>query len=223
MSYTTILVGLPYISFSSDTPNTERVKTLEKALVEHPEDELEIVRFIIAFGTEIEEKRQLCLEATDRLFELAEDDEDRMEALIRKAEMLCYDRTDLDTAEKLLIEAYTIDPHYQQPYKNLAAIYIDRKEYAKALHWGNLALEQKSFKHIGLQLKANALLGLKRIDEAIELFQTVIDMDCNPYEAHFGLAQCLIIKKQYQQALTECLAAFEKCHYPEPAYSSTLR
>lgn len=222
MSYTINLAGLPYISFPSDTPIPDIVKVLEQALIEHPEDELDIVRFVVSYASYVKEKHELCMQAADRLLVLAEDDEDRMNALLGKAGVLWEDRIDLDAAEKLFIEAYNIEAEYQQPYQNLCEIYMERKEYAKALHWANLALQQEGLESIGLKLKGDALLALNRVDEAFETFQSVIEKGTYLAAAYFGMAKCYLDKEQYEPAREACIAAFEKCSYPEPIYAYSI-
>jgi|GEM_PF-1516693 len=222
MSSTTTLASLPYISFPSDTSLSEQMKMLEKALVEHPEDELNILRFIVPYATSLKDKHNLGVTKADRLLELAEDDDDRMEALISKGVILWQDRINPEEAEKLFIEAYNIDPEYQQHYENLCDMYMDRKEYAKALHWANLMIKQENLIHIGLGLKGDALLALNRVDDAIEAFEFKIKLAGNPATAHYGLGRCYALQENYEAARDACIIAFEKCHYPEPSYAYSV-
>lgn len=222
MSYTSTYAGLPYTHYQPEQPLAEKIEYLEGLLKEHPEDELDFVRFLLSFTKDVKEKHPRCLELADRLLLLAEDEEDTMDALLTKADVLWEDRMDIDLAEKLYVQAHTCCPDYQQPYEKLVAIHLHRKEPDKAMHWAERMIGEEELDHLGLKLKGDVLDAMGRFEEALEVYHVAVERSKHPSEAYFGLARSYIGMNNYTSAREASLNAFHLCHYPEAAYAYSV-
>ena len=211
--------GLPNISFLMGSSFLEQVIILEQALIDYPQDELKILRQLVNLASCVKEKHGVCMATSNRLLEIAETNDDRAEALISKGVVLWQERINPEEAEKLLIEAYTIAPDFQQPYENLCDMYMERKEYEKALHWGGLMCAVEGMEHIGCELEGEALIALNRLDDAIKAFETAIKLEGNASTSNYGLSRCYAMQENYEAARDASITAFEKCHYPEATYA----
>lgn len=215
----TSINGLPYALVPMNAPMIEHVKVLEKALKEHPEDELRILRALVTYSSMVPEKYELCIAAADRVLELSDQDYDRAEVMVSKATVLFEQKKDLDVVENLLIAVYDMYKDYQDVYQRLVDIYLERKDFEQALLWAERALKEDGFDTIGAQLKGNVLLEMGRLEESIAVFTELTQIDSHPSEAYFGIAKCHLDKQNYEGARDACIKAFETCHYPEPLYA----
>ncbi len=213
-----IVNGLPYIQCPDGSTFAEIVTLLEKALPEHPEDEVVLLRNIISMSSCVPEKTAVGLHAANRMLEIATEADDKAEALIFKATTLREAKGDMDEAIALFTEAHSHNNEYQDPYENLFAIYTQRKEYETALHWATLMTKQEGLDSIGFQLMGEALTSLGKTDEALLAFETSLAKD-ESAEAYKGLGNCFLIQGNYAQAVEAFTKAHEKCHYPEPLYT----
>ena len=211
--------GLPYAQVPMNAPWIEHVNVLEKALHEHPEDELKILHLLVTYSSMVPDKYELCLAAADRFLELTDNDDHRADAMVSKAVVLVEQKAKLEEAEALLIAVYSISREYQQVFEKLVEIYLERKDFDNALLWADRMVAEEDMDHIGLGLKGTVLLEMGRLDEAIESFEAAIKIQTYPAQDHFGIAKCQLEKKNYEGARDACIKAFETCHYPEPLYA----
>lgn len=210
--------GLPYLKYSLTMPYSERLNMFEKALADHPEDELKLLRLLVTYSTFVPERRDSTLEWADRFLQLATEPQDKAEALLARATVLWEDRSNVEEAEKLFIAAHALDPDYQDSYQKLVDIYLYQNKPEKALHWAELMSVQEDMEHIGFQLKGEVLQQMERIEEAMAAFQEVIRMDLYPTKSFEGLAMCHVAQENWELAKDAFIQASERCHYPEVVY-----
>ncbi|MCF8277858.1 MAG: hypothetical protein K9J17_14080 [Flavobacteriales bacterium] len=219
MQGTISINGIPYVQVPMNATWTKYVDALEKALPEHPEDELKILRALMTYTGLVPAKYDRCLEVVERVLQLSDDKDDRAEALLNRATILFEERRNLEEAEALFIEVHSISNEYQQTYENLVRMYMERKDLEKALHWAESMACIEGMDHIGLELKGDVLLEMGRIHEALEAYEASAQLDCYPSSAYFGIAKCHLDGEHYEQACQACIKAYETCHRPEPLYA----
>ncbi len=219
MGEMTQYAGLPYLSYPASMSFSEKIDLFEKALAEHPEDEIKLLRLLVDYSTMVAEKRDSALEWADRLLKVSANNEDKANALLARATVLWEDRRNVEEAEALFIEVHALDPEFQHSYENLVDIYLFQKEFDKALHWAQLMSAQEDIEHIGFQLKGDVLLQMERITEAKEAFQEVIRRDLYVTKSYEGLAMCHMAEEQWELAKDAYIEAFNHCHYPELLYA----
>lgn len=211
--------GVPSITFPINSSFDDIVTAAEKAWAEHPEDERGIVVALTALGCSVQGRQELFIRAADRVLELSTDPEERAQALICKAYQFINTKTRLDEAERLMIEAQATDPDLQQPYETLYDMYTERKEFEKALYWGELMAQQEDMDHIGLELKGRALYELERYPEAIEALKAAIALDLYPSRAYCTLGGCYLNTGEFKAAQKALVTAFEKSNPPVAWYA----
>jgi tetratricopeptide (TPR) repeat protein len=215
----TSLNGLPYITFPFDSTWDDKISILEKALPDHPEDELKILKAMLPLTSVVESREELRLRIADRVLQLSTDPADRAEAMIARADVLHAQGKDLEEVIALYTEAQRLDPEFDDPYERLFKIHTERKEHDKALHWARLMAEQENSDHIGLPMVGRALIELERIPEAIAAFEACLREHPTSVDAHFGLANCHLLQERFAEASEAFIRTFETCHYPEPLYA----
>lgn len=211
--------GLPYAQVPQNAAWKDYVDVLEKALIEHPEDEVKILRALVGYTSLEPARYDRCIEVAERLLLLSDDEEDRAEALLSKAMALHDQKKNLEEAEALYIQVYEISREYQQPFERLIDIYLDRKDLDSAMLWAERMLEEDGLDRLGLEHKGTVLLEMGRLDEALEIFEACLKDNPYPASVHFGIAKCHLDRVDYGKACEALIKAFETCHYPEPLYS----
>jgi tetratricopeptide (TPR) repeat protein len=211
--------GLPYVCFPENTPWSDVLDLLLKALSEHPQDELTIQKAIMPLAAGIEGKEEVLLNAADRVMQIATDPADLAEAMIVRADVLYVKGRDAVEAEALYMQAQALWPDFPEPYEKLFVICNARREFEKALEWARLMALQEELDHQAMPLVGYALTDLMRIPEAIEAFSLAIDLDPKNPDAYFGLANCYLMSDRFDEAGKIFIRAFECCRYPESAYA----
>jgi stress-induced-phosphoprotein 1 len=89
-----------------------------------------------------------------------------------------YKKRDFDTALSLYEQALVLNPDEVSYYTNKAAVYFEKKDYAKCIEECDRAIQKSKEGHYdyvklarALARKANATLQLGNFDEAISLYK----------------------------------------------------
>ena len=209
---------MPYLRYPFGLPFSELLKLLENALSEHPEDEVKLLRLLVIYSTHVSDKWDKALMWSDRLLQVAVEHEDRAEALRGRATVLWESRRNVEEAERLFIELHALDPEYQDSYENLVAIYLEQKEYDKALHWAETMSLQESMDYLGFHLKGEVLLEMERLEEAKAAFEEAIRMDVYPASSYEGLGMCHLAEENWELAKDAFIQAHERCGQHEALY-----
>ncbi|MCF8464828.1 MAG: hypothetical protein K9G41_08300 [Flavobacteriales bacterium] len=210
--------GLPYLRYPCSMPFSEQLNMIENALAQHPEDELRLLRLLVSYSVSVPQRHDSTLEWAHRILQLTNNPEYKIDALLARATVLWQDRRNVEEAENIFIKVHALDPDYQQPYENLVDIYLQQKEFNKALHWAQLMSVQEDMEHIGFRLKGEVLQKMERLEEAKAAYQEVIQMDLYPTKSYEGLARCYLAEENWALAKDALVQASERCHYPEVVY-----
>lgn len=210
------LHGLPYIVFDENTPSGEITDQLEMALINHPEDELKILRFLVPYAYRSKPHRKKCLVHADRLLKVAKGQEDKEHALYFRALVLFEERIDLDEAESIFIKLIENDPQHDNAYNQLIQLYLDKNEQDKALNYAVQMSEQEGLKEIGLGQMGDVLLFMERPTQALEAYLEVLRYQEDSYFSLHGAAKSYLALEDYSNALEHFERAHQECHYEEP-------
>ncbi len=109
---------------------------------------------------------------------------------------------DIDTAQRALEEAVTINPTLSESRANLGNIYLQKGLVTDAIAQYEAALEvnpkaPKTYNNLG-----NALVQIDRLDRAVTSYRQSIRLDANFADAYRNLALVYNRRQQYSQALT---------------------
>lgn len=210
--------GLDYLSFEENLPFSEQCKLLEEALINHPEDELVIIRHLLPINHICKNPPERTLELADKLILLSNDDYDVETSLFHRALVLFEHHKNYDEAEALFFKVLEIEPEHSGVFDRLIDLYREKDELEKALQIAARMSKFKRLKYYGLMQRGQILLEIGRLDESVSDFQMVVADGTYALHAHEGLGKCYLMMRNYQAAMEQFLKAHEICHYPETLY-----
>lgn len=211
--------GLPYTLHPVDMPSSEVVQLLEQALIDHPEDELKILRHLVPYTSSVPKLHQRCLQLADRMLQITDKEQDTSEALYWRATILLETRSGLKEAEDIFLNLYEKEPDHDGVIDQLFELYMHKKQYEKAFHWAEVMCQLEGAEHCGLLNKGEVYLAQERFQEALEAYRAIIPLNTHLHNAYFGMAKSLLATEQHEEACQAFINAFEHCHYPEPLYA----
>ncbi len=135
-----------------------------------------------------------------KLFFFEDDKEIRAEAL-NLIGYAHYLQGNLDDAGYYFNTAIVFNPSYALGYFNLGELERSRGRLEKAVHFYQETLKRDPHHIPSITQTGFALLNLKKMDEAEEMFQIAIELDPEESSAYLGLSECSRSKRKYQEQL----------------------
>lgn len=112
---------------------------------------------------------------------------------------------DKEEAEKLYLRSVAIDPQHSTCHNHLGVVYLNRKEYGKALEYFHKCIKTDSSYLIGYTNLANAYAGLQDFDQAEYYCREALKIDPMAVEAYRVLAEIeVIMKANYVKGMELC-------------------
>ncbi len=105
--------------------------------------------------------------------------------------------------------ALKVNPHYASPYKLLGKIATEKKDFETAFEYFRLAATVSYNDQSARMNMAQALLDLKRYDQAAEQYQKNIDIWPKFAKAYFKMARVNLYRKLYPQAFNALKKGYE--------------
>ena len=116
--------------------------------------------------------------------------------------VILYEYGDYKNSIKYFNKALEIKPDYLNALKNITRLYVRTGEFSKALDSTDRLLATRKESSDFLQLKGFVLLTAGRIDEAIPILKTALDIDQKNIKANLYMGVALSLKGDYKKADT---------------------
>ena len=120
----------------------------------------------------------------------------------------CYQKIgDGDTAAKYYTKAVHEDPLLDKGWMLLTNLYFEKKNYLKALHFINKALQIDESNPLFWRTFAEVNLKLNFFEESVNAFYKCLELEDQSIEIYIGLADVLLFLGDYKDALKVIIKA----------------
>ncbi len=142
-----------------------------------------------------------------KLFLFEQDKEIRAEALnlMGYAHLM---QGSVDDARHCFNSAVAFNPDYALGFFNLGELELQESNYPKAIHYYGEALKRDPHHIPSITQTGFALLNMKEMDKAEDMFRIAIEMDETEVSAYLGLSECARSKRRFREQLDLARAAF---------------
>ena len=120
--------------------------------------------------------------------------------------------------ETLFIQAIENTHNNYLIYNNLGVLAYEKLSHERALRYFEKSLEIRPNFIDCLLNKAKCLVFMKRFDDGMKAYQSILAVDSKNIDAYLGLAEIYRCQRKYLQALTQCQHALKYSSQPEKIY-----
>ena len=110
-------------------------------------------------------------------------------------------KKDYEQAERALLTALKLRPHYGKAYFNLGRMHLDKGDTEKAWEcFKNACTKADLDTDIGFGIYAKVSMALNKYEDAIFGYTKTLELNPNQSEAVFNLGNAYFLTKRYQEA-----------------------